>query len=309
VRRRIHDPQIEIAVSLFIPYLAYIPAEQLRLSGILATVACGVYFGWRSGGIFRPEVRLPSVAFWDVLTFVLSSVLFVLLGTQFRPVVLGLGRYSAGTLVRDALVVFGTVTVLRLAWMFTVPHLVSGLTRRGWSDIEPWQDRFVLGWSGMRGALSLAAALSIPATVAHRDEILYLTFTTILAGLVVLAMPLPWLLERLGFGAAAEDEPQVEVRIKVTQAALRRLDELATELWVDPADVASLRRLYESRIERLRSRSGVPPDGDVHLRLRRELLAAERAELQHLERDGEISATAARQIERQLDFEESSLRV
>jgi Na+/H+ antiporter len=308
VRRRIHDPQIEIAVSLFIPYLAYIPAERLHLSGILATVACGVYFGWRSGGIFRPEVRLQSVAFWDVLTFVLASVLFVLLGTQFRAVVSGLGRYSTGTLVRDALVVFGTVTVVRLAWMFTVPHLVSGLTRRGWSDIEPWQDRFVLGWSGMRGALSLAAALSIPATVAHRDEILYLTFTTILAGLVVLAVPLPYLLERLGF-AAAEDEPQVEVRVKVTQAALQRLDELAAEPWVDPADVGSLRRLYESRIERLRSRSSVPPDSDVHLRLRRELLAAERAELQRLERDGEISATAARQIERQLDFEESSLVV
>jgi Na+/H+ antiporter len=209
VRRRIHNPRIEIALSLFIPYLAYIPAERLHLSGILATVACGVYFGWRSE-IFRPEVRLQSVALWNVLTFVLASVLFVLLGTQFRAVVSGLDRYSPGTLARDAVVVFGTVTIVRMAWMFTVPHLVSGLTRRGWSDIEPWQDRFVLGWSGMRGALSLAAALSIPATVAHRDEILYLTFTTILAGLLVLAVPLPRLLDRLGFGVADEDEPQVE---------------------------------------------------------------------------------------------------
>ena len=204
VRRRIHHPLLEIAVSLAVPYLAYIPAQRLHLSGILATVACGVYFGWRS------EARLPSAAFWDVLTFLLASVLFVLLGTQFRAVVSGLDRYSPGTLARDALVVFGTVTVVRMAWMFTVPHLVSGLTRRGWSDIEPWQDRFVLGWSGMRGALSLAAALSIPASVAHRDEILYLTFTTILAGLVVLAVPLPRLLDRLGFGVADEDEPQVE---------------------------------------------------------------------------------------------------
>jgi CPA1 family monovalent cation:H+ antiporter len=204
VRRRIHHPLLEIAVSLVVPYLAYIPAERLHLSGILATVACGVYFGWRS------EVRLQSAAFWDVLTFVLASVLFVLLGTQFRAVVSGLDRYSPGTLARDALVVFGTVTVVRMAWMFTVPHLVSGLTRRGWSDIEPWQDRFVLGWSGMRGALSLAAALSIPASVAHRDEILYLTFTTILAGLVVLAVPLPRLLDRLGFGVADQKDPQVE---------------------------------------------------------------------------------------------------
>jgi CPA1 family monovalent cation:H+ antiporter len=308
VRRRIHDAQIEIAVSLFTPYLAYIPADRLHLSGILATVACGVYLGWRSGGIFRPELRLQSVAFWDVLTFVLTSVLFVLLGTQFRAVISGLGRYSAWTLVRDAAVIFGVVTAVRLVWMFTVPHLVSGLTRRGWTDIEPWQDRFVLGWSGMRGALSLAAALSIPASVAHRDEILYLTFTTILAGLVVLAVPLPWLLERLGFGVAREGEIAAEARIRVTEAALRRLGELEGEAWVDPSDLASLRLLYESRNRRLRTRQPAAPDGDVHLRLRRELLAAERAELRLLEREGELTAAAARQVERQLDFEESGLR-
>ena len=307
VRRRVHDPQIEIATSILTPYVAYIPAERLHLSGILATVACGVYLGWRSGGIFRPEVRLQSVAFWDVFTFVLNSVLFLLLGTQFRAVVKGLGSYSEWELARDALLVFGVVVAVRLAWMFTVPHLVAGLARRGWKEIEPWQDRFVLGWSGMRGALSLAAALSIPATVLHREEILFLTFTTILASLVVLAIPLPYLLDRLGFGGGAE--PALDARIRVTEAALERLRELAEEEWAQPAVARGLERLYESRLERLSSRREQDGDlADVHLRLRRELLAAEREELQRLEREGEVGYGAAREIERQLDLEESGLR-
>jgi len=304
VRKRIHDSQIEIATSVLTPYVAYIPAERLHLSGILATVACGVYLGWRSGGIFRPEVRLQSVAFWDVFTFLLNSVLFLLLGTQFRAVLNGLDRYSSWTLVRDALLVFGVVVVVRLAWMFSVPHLVAGLARRGWNEIEPWQDRFILGWSGMRGALSLAAALSIPAGVLHREEILYLTFTTILATLVVLAIPLPYLLDRLGFGAEAESE--LDVRIRLAEAALERLGEVDE---APPEVREGLQALYESRIARLGSRrEHGGGHADAHLVVRRELLAAERAELQRLEDAGEIGFTAARAIERQLDLEESGLR-
>jgi Na+/H+ antiporter len=206
VRRMVRDAQIEISISLLTPYLAYIPAERLHVSGILATVACGVYLGWRSEGVFRPEVRMQSIVLWDILTFVLSSVLFVLLGTQFRFVLSQLGDFSAWTLTRDALLVFAVVVAVRFAWMFTVPHLVAVLGRsRNWAELDPWRDRVILGWSGMRGALSLAAALSIPVTVEHRDEILFLTFTTILATLVVLGIPLPWLLERLGFGAARDE--------------------------------------------------------------------------------------------------------
>ena len=312
LRRRLDDRQLEISVSLVTPYLAYIPAERLHLSGILATVACGLYLGWRSGGIFRPAVRLQSLAVWDMLTFVLGSVLFVLLGTQFRPVINGLRERPVGTLVRDALLVFGVITVVRLAWMVTVPRVVAGLSRgRSWWEIEPWQDRFVLGFSGMRGALSLAAALSIPASIANRDEILFLTFTTILAGLVVLAVPLPWLLVRLGFGGAPAGRAELDARVAVTEAALHRLDELEQEDWVSPQLTEPLRQLYESRIDRLASRrdDASAGAGDTsYVRLRRELLEAERAELEQRERSGAIEATVAREIERQLDHEDSGLR-
>ena len=293
VRRRVHDAEIEIPLSVLTPYVAYIPAERVHLSGILATVACGVYLGWRSGGIFRPEVRLQSVAFWDALEFILTAVLFVLLGTQFRPVLNGLGDVSGWALIRDAVVVFVVLTVVRFAWMFTVPHLF-----RLWREVSPRRDRFVLGWSGMRGALSLAAALSIPAAVAQRGEVLYLTFTTILAGLLLLSVPLPWLLERLGFSPEGPDRVEQDARVAIVQAALARLDELGVE-------DEEVRRLYEGRLERMgRDASG----RHEHADLRRELLAAERAELQRLEHDGEVSYAAARRIERQLDLEEAGLR-
>jgi CPA1 family monovalent cation:H+ antiporter len=302
VRRRIHDSEVEIATSLLTPYLAYIPADRLHLSGILATVACGVYLGWRSGGIFRPEVRLQSIVFWDIFTFVLSSVLFLLLGTQFRAVVHGV-HGSAASLAGDALLIFGVVVAIRFAWMFTVPHLVGR-----WREIQPWRDRVILGWSGMRGALSLAAALSIPATVGAREEILFLTFTTILGTLVVLAIPLPWLLDWLGFGAT-RGEQRLRARRRVTEAALERLRELEDEDAAPTEVIAGLRRLYESRLGRLQARLDAEPDSaDVHLRLRRELLAAERRTLDELERRGEVDWTSARAIEHQLDLEESGLR-
>jgi CPA1 family monovalent cation:H+ antiporter len=280
IRRRLHDAEIEIPLSVLTPYAAYIPADRLHVSGVLATVACGVYLGWRSGGIFRPEVRLQSIAFWDALEFILTAVLFVLLGTQFRPVVHAVGNPSWWT----PIVVFAVLLVVRLAWM-----AVARFT---------WRERFVLGWSGMRGALSLAAALSIPTAVHERNQVLYLTFTTILAGLVVLAVPLPWLLDALGFRAEAVDDSEHAARVAVLRAALARLDEL-------DVDNDGIRTLYEARLERLLSDEDVR---DEHADLRRELLAAERAELQRLEREGQLTYAAARRIERQLDLEETGLR-
>ena len=142
-------------------------------------------------------------------------------GRSFAPSSHGLGGYSAWTLARDALLVFGVVVVVRLVWMFTVPHLVSVSTRRGWTDIDPWHDRFVLGWSGhARRALARRRALdSRDRRASRRDPLPHVHDDP--RGLVVLAVPLPWLLDRLGFGVADGDEPRLESRLKVTQAALR----------------------------------------------------------------------------------------
>ena len=209
VRVRVHDAMIEISLSVLTPFVAYIPADKLHLSGILATVACGVYLGWRSPGFFMPEVRLRSYAFWNALTFLLTAVLFVLLGTQFRGVLHG----ASGRLILDPLLIFGVLTGVRFLWMLTAVR-------------DTVRDRIVLGWSGMRGALSLAAALSIPLAVAQRDQILYLTFTTILAGLVVLALPLPWLLDLLGFEPGGADEAEARERLRHLEEIAARRSEL-----------------------------------------------------------------------------------
>ncbi len=314
VRQRVHDVEIEILISLLTPYVAYIPAERAHVSGVLATVACGVYLGWRSGGIFQPHVRLQSKAFWDVLDFLLTAVLFVLLGMQFPSVVRSLGAFSPWSLVWWALLTAGVVVGVRLLWMFTVPYLVSSLTRsRSWRDVSPWRDRVVLGWSGMRGALSLAAALSISGAVPHRALLLFLTFTTILAGLVVQGTSLPWLLRRLGFHAEeAMTRQDAQLRLRLVHAALERLDELADEEWAEPSTVEGIRELYERRAERLAERAEPERQGGAvggdYGRVRREVIAAERAALTELGRGGELSAAAARQIERELDLEEVRVR-
>ncbi len=313
VRQRVHDVEIEILISLLTPYVAYIPAERAHVSGVLATVACGVYLGWRSDGIFKPHVRLQSTAFWDVLDFLLSAVLFVLLGMQFPAVVRSLGDFSPWSLVWWALLTAGVVAAVRMLWMFSVPYLISSLTRsRSWRDVSPWRDRVVLGWSGMRGALSLAAALSISGAVPHRAVLLFLTFTTILAGLVVQGTSLPWLLARLGFHAGEMMTRQdAQVRLRLVHAALARLEELADEDWVSPGVVEGVRQFYEQRAERLAQRAEPERQdggGGDYGRLRREVIAAERAALAELGRGGELSAAAARQIERELDHEEVRLR-
>lgn len=310
VRRSVHDAHVEIPISLVTPYAAYISAESLHVSGILATVACGLYLGWRSEGIFRPEVRLQSLVFWDIFTFILSSILFVLLGTQFRTVLQGLGGHADWTLAGDALLIFAVIFLIRMVWMLTIPHLVAALGRRSaWREVDPLAERFLLGWSGMRGALSLAAALSIPVSVAHRDQLLFLTFVTILAGLLVLGVPLPWLLDRLGLTSSDVHSKELAARRGLAEAALERLDELGAEDGMSEELSGSLRQLYEARIERLDAHGD---EGDVSLedfqQARRSLLAAERDELRRCEREGVIDSSTARRIERELDYQESGLR-
>jgi monovalent cation/hydrogen antiporter len=314
VRRRIHDVELEILISLLTPFVAYIPAERVHVSGVLATVACGVYLGWHSGGIFKPHVRLQSSAFWEVLDFLLTAVLFVLLGMQFPSVVRELGAFPPLSLAWWALLTAGLVVGVRMLWMFSVPYLVSSLTRsRSWRDVSPWRDRVVLGWSGMRGALSLAAALSISTAVPHRELLLFLTFTTILAGLVVQGISLPWLLRLLGFHSTeGMTAREARVRLHLARAALERLDELADEEWASPGLVESVRRLYEQRAERLAER--LEPDRDEgatagdYGRVRRDVIAHERAALARLGRRGELTAVESRRIERELDLEDVRLR-
>ncbi len=317
VRRRIDDAPIEISISLLTAYLAYIPADRLGASGVLAAVAAGLYTGSRTGLMLSPTSRLRTLGFWDALTFVLESLLFLLIGLQLPHITQGVSE--AKPLAYSAAVVV-TLIVVRMAWMFTVP-LVARVVRRGAG--EPAQtpaELFVLGWSGMRGGVSLAAALALPLTAAgrafpDRSTVVFIAFIAIAATLVIPGLTLSPLVRRLGVGeeeALAREEARA--RVALARSALRRIDELAEhdELAEPVAD--SLRLSYEQRIHRLdpEIEEGTAGGDEAAVarqvrELRRELIGVERTRLAALRRRGEISAESLRQIEHELDLEESRL--
>ncbi|WP_321167714.1 cation:proton antiporter [Baekduia soli] len=292
MRRRLDDAPTEITISLLTPYLAYLPAEAAGVSAVLAAVTSGLYLGWRSPELVTPSTRIQSVAFWEILVFALNAALFVLVGLQLHTVIDGLGGITTGDLAADAAIVCGAVIVTRFA--FVLPFtIVSRMVARWWPDRqadEPpgWRVSGLLGWSGMRGAVSLAAALAIPlrtgagAPFPDRDLIIFLVYAVILVTVAGQGLTLGRL---IGLAGVYDDEETVaeqeaRARIATAAAALSRLDELAGEEWVRDGTADRMRGVYEFRIRRFESRLDEDDDGDIeegsqaYQRLRRKVLEA-----------------------------------
>jgi monovalent cation/hydrogen antiporter len=324
IRSRIHDPQVSITISLFSGYAAFVPADALGLSGVLAAVTTGIYMGIRGPSIIDARTRLQGFMVWDILDFILNAALFVLVGLQLRTVVDGLSGISAAELAGYALAVSGAVVLTRLAFMFTVPYLLRALDRRPSQRARrsSAQVRLVTAWSGMRGAVSLAAALAIPLHTdagdpfPYRDLIIFLTFAVIFTTLVVQGLTLPGLIHRLGIVSdGAEETEEVRARLVATRAALAQLDQLAAEEWTRDDTVDRLRSLYEYRQRRFAARAGkIEDDGyeDRALTYQQTLqvvLAAQRNALVDLRNRGEISNEVMNRVVRELDLEESRLEI
>jgi Na+/H+ antiporter len=319
VRARIDDAPIEITLSLFTPYAAYIAAEALGASGILAAVTVGLYLGARSDGFFSATARIEAQGFWNALIFLLESTLFLLMGLQFRDVAQGIEGLDAGRVTLTVAVTMVVVLGLRVAWMFSVGpllrRLIPGESREEPPDLGPGA-RLVAGWSGMRGAVSLAAALAIPADIdagggfPQRALIIFTVFCVIVLGLLVQGLTLPALIRATGLGRDEADDIADEARARAVaaEAALARLDELED----DERATAQLRELYKARLGHARAPLDERGDGDrEHVetfeRLREELLRSERAALHELHARGEISEDALRTVERDLDLQEARL--
>jgi len=302
LRTRIEDPLVEITVTLLTPYLVFLPAEELHLSGILAAVSSGLYLGAHQGEDFSPSTRLQALGFWTVTTFVLESLLFVLIGLQFPGTLDRLEGESAGTLIVAALGVAAAVAVVRMLFAVAVVPL-------------PRRERVVVGWAGMRGAVSLAAALAIPLDVPGQAAILFLTLTTIGLTLVVQGLTLSTVVRRLGI----EEPPpgareKALARFRTTEAALGRIADLSFEDDGIPTQtVERAREMYTERVRQLTGdcREGVPPrsqaDVAAWMKLRRQLLQIERAALVELRDEGRISLSVLGEVERDLDLEEERL--
>ena len=316
VRERLDDPPVEVTISLFTGYAAYLPAEELELSGVIAAVTVGLYMGSQTARVTTAQTRMQGFAMWQILVFLLNSFLFVLIGLQLPDLLDALREadFALGTVVGYGLLASLAVVLVRIVWVFAF----SALPLRG-GQRWPRGQVALVAWMGMRGAVSLAAALAIPfATdagqpIAERPLILFITFSVILFTLVVQGLTLPLLVRVLHVepdddGAEFEEN---KARKLAARAALDRLDALGTEDWTRDDTVERMRGMYRYRYERFAARFDDERDGDAiegrtadYLRIVSSVIEAQREQLEELRRSGAISSDVMRRIERELDLEE-----
>lgn len=323
IRRPLDNPPLEVTIAFLTGYFAFLPASVLGVSGVLAVVTAGVYMGWYTPELTTVQTRLQARGFWEIVTFLLNVLLFGLVGLQLRPIIDGLSGHAGWALVGDAVVIVLAVIALRIIWVFPatyVPRWLSPSLRER-DPSPPLRYPAFIAWNGMRGAVTIAAALLVPletdagAPFPGRDLIIFFAFAVVLATLVVQGLSLPlairWL--RLEADDSAAESEEAHARVTAAEAALQRLDELVAEGRVLDDSAKRLRGQYRFRIDRFSAR--FDPDGDGKLerrsikyqRVRRELLEAERNAVVELRNTGEISDEVMRRIEGDLDLEVSRL--
>ncbi len=327
VRRRIDAPPVEVTIALFSGYFAYLPAEEIGVSGVLAAVTVGIYMGRKTSVLTSPTTRIQGNAVWEIVQFLLNSALFVLIGLQLPGIVDGLEGIPTDEAVREGALIAATVMLVRLLWVFPFTYLPRYLRRGGRDDPYPsWRNTLVVGWTGMRGAVSLAAALALPlmtdagADFPNRDLVIFCAFSVILATLLIQGLTLPPLIRLLDLD---DRNPELEreesvARQRAAEAALERLEELTGEEWVREDTAERVRGAYSYRHRRFSARFDGDGDGDgfdyearaeSFQRLTRELLEAQRAILIEMRNGGEINDDVLRILERELDLEDSRLEI
>jgi monovalent cation/hydrogen antiporter len=325
LRRWVRDPKVEIMLSILTPYAAYWPPEQLGGSGVLATVAAGLYISWNGLRLISAATRLQGVFFWDFLVYLIEGMVFLITGLQARALISGIASSPISELAMAAAVVSAVVIAARFVWVYPAAYLprwfVPAIRR---TDPTPsWQFLFVLGFTGIRGVVSLAAALAIPYTRADgspfpdRDLILFLTFCVIFATLVGEGLTLPWVTRALGLAHTGRWERQQErneefrARRRALEATIIALDRLTRERQAPESVVRPIRVAHSDRLKLVDQRS----DGDArHKKLvdlgdeiEIALIEAERDFVNDLYRDGELKDESRRHIERELDLRDASL--
>jgi CPA1 family monovalent cation:H+ antiporter len=322
-RHYARDPQIEITLSLITPYIAYWVPEHLGGSGVIATVACGLYVSWNGPLWISAATRLQGIFFWNLLIHLIEGSLFLLTGFQMRILYEKSKAFPLGNIVSSIALVAIIVIIARFAWTYPATYLPRVLSKslRQRDPSPPWQWVFILSFAGVRGAVSLAAALALPLTLANgdafpdRDLVLFAAFGVIFVTLVGLGFSLPMVVRWLGVADAgrhelvAEHQAEIAARREALDEALRSLDAMIEKRELSDDVISLLRARHEIRSSQLPD-SLDPETHDVSAAgtgLTRELIAAERKFIHVMLRDGKITDETRRRIERDLDLEEASL--
>jgi len=318
--RRIDDAPIEITLSILVPYAVYLAAEKIHASGILAVVSCGLLLARGSAKFFSPAVRIQIWSVWEALTFILNGLVFVLIGLQLRTIRASIRGMSPATLVAAGLVFSALLILFRLIWVFPGAS-IAALVRSRWLHQRqphfPGRQILVVGWTGMRGVVSLAAALALPTVLAdgtplpQRNFIVFLTFCVILVTLVLQGLTLPPFIRMLGLaGASGPDREEQAARRDVTEAALAYLEEAKRNANDSEPIYDDLIRHYSQRL------ASIEPEGETvpgrehrrYVELSLEALRVERATAIRLRDEGKINDNVLRRLERELDLSESRIR-
>jgi len=322
-RHRACDSQVEITLSLITPYIAYWLPQHFGGSGVIATVACGLYMSWNGPLLISSATRLQGIFFWDLVIYLIEGLLFLLTGFQMRSLFEKSKAFPLDDILSVTALVVVIIVIARFAWVYPATYLPRMISRalRERDPSPPWQWVFILSFTGVRGAVSLAAALALPLALAsgeafpYRDLILFVSFGVIIITLVGLGLGLPAVVRWLGVAEAgrgehiAEHQSEIAARREALDAALKSLDAITEDRELSDEVVKLLRARHEIRVNQLPDSL----DPDAHevtasgMALTRELISAERKFIHVLLRDGKITDEIRRRIERDLDLEEASL--
>lgn len=311
---RVMDPVFAVVVTFLAPIAVYLPAEYLQVSGVLAAVVAGIYVGRHAPVSLDSSARIAGVASWQVLLFLINGLVFILIGLQLRSLLTALEGHPLPELLGLAAAISLTAILVRIVWVFPATYLPRLLIHkiRAREGMPARRNVFVVSWAGMRGVVSLAAALALPTAFPQRDLLIFLTFSVIIVTLVGQGLTLPLLVRALRIGDEGQDQVREEAqgRIAAAAAAVARLDELEKE-WPGHLElIDTLRIQYRHRVQHAELTHDGATESDAerelleHRRIRQAVIEAERAAIARLRDDGEITDEIFRRIERDLDLEE-----
>jgi Na+/H+ antiporter len=324
-KKFICDPIIEVTLTFLTPFASYLLAEHFHVSGVLAVVTTGLYLSFRSGEIFTHQSRIMTYAVWEVVIYILNSLIFILIGLQLRSVIEGIGDYSIGTLALYGAVVSLVVILVRFVWVIPASMLPRLLSRkiRLKEAFDP-RNMVVFGWAGMRGVVSMAAALALPLTLVdgtafpHRNLVIYITFCVILSTLVLLGLTLPWIIRKMKIPPHSIASEEYEIRTTVVNHTITHIEENLG--LVQDELLHNIKSKYEVKFNRLQKTdlpanyfgTGETLAGNIFnefSQLQIDLINVERKMVEELHKNGKASEEILRKIERELDLEETRLQM